>query len=312
LTVEIFEPTSLDLGNDRTLCQGESIALATGLNGAFHLWNTGATGPSIDVSTAGDYWVDVQVAGCTARDSVSVSVVNIAQPDLGDDRTFCSNELVQLSVTPGTASVLWSTGSTAASIPVTVSDTYTVTLTQDGCTASDAVTITVRDFVDVLSLPTELSLCPGRSLLLQVDDVPGALFVWSTGEEGPRLLVSATGTYGVVATGDCIAASATVEVVSGECEATIYVPNAFTPNSDGYNDVFFPTLLGPADGYRLEVFDRWGEVLFSTNVREDGWDGSYSGEVVQDGVYPWMIVYRERTLEGVAERRLRGHVTLLR
>jgi hypothetical protein len=53
-------------------------------------------------------------------------------------------------------------------------------------------------------------------------------------------------------------------------------------------------------------------VLFSTNVREDGWDGSYSGEVVQDGVYPWMIVYRERTLEGVAERRLRGHVTLLR
>jgi gliding motility-associated-like protein len=312
LVVELFVPSSLDLGDDRSLCQGESATLATGITGAVHLWSTGATTPSIEVSNPGTYWVDVLVAGCSARDSVQVAVVALIQPDLGDDRTICANESLVLSVVPGAASVLWSTGSTATSIAVTTSATYSVTLSQDGCTANDAVTIEVRDLVDALTLPAELSLCPGRSLLLEVENIPDATFVWSTGETGPRVVVSSPGSYTVEASGDCISANATVLVVAGECEPTIYVPNAFTPNSDGYNDVFFATLLGPADGYRLEVFDRWGEVLFSTNAREDGWDGSYSGEVVQDGVYPWMIVYRERTLEGVVERRLRGHVTLLR
>ena len=312
LSVELFLPSSLDLGADLTLCQSESATLATGLNGASHVWNTGATSSSITVSTSGEYWVEVQVAGCSARDTVNVAVVNLVQPELGDDRTVCSSETLELSVTPGTASVLWSTGSTASSIPVTTSGTYTVVVSEDGCSASDAVTITVRDFVDELSLPAELSLCAGRSLLLEVDDLPGAAYVWSTGGTGPRLLVISPGTYSVDVTGDCIEASSTVLVVSGECEPTIHVPNAFTPNSDGYNDLFFPTLQGPADGYRFDVFNRWGELLYSTNSREQSWDGSFSGEPVQDGVYSWTIVYRERTIYGVEERRLVGHVTLLR
>jgi gliding motility-associated-like protein len=312
LVVDLFVPSSLDLGDDLSLCQGESATLATGINGAVHLWSTGATTPSIEVSTPGTYWVDVLVAGCSARDSVEIAVVTLIQPDLGDDRTICANETLVLSVVPGGASVLWSTGSTATSIPVTTSATYSVTVSQDGCSASDAVTIEVRDLVDALTLPAEMSLCPGRSLVLEVENIPDAAFVWSTGETGPRIVVSTPGSYSVEASGECISASATVIVVSGECEATIYVPNAFTPNSDGYNDVFMPLLQGPANDYRFAIFNRWGEELYATVERDEGWDGTYGGLPAQDGIYPWIIVYRERTLEGVQERKIFGHVTLLR
>jgi len=312
ITVEFFAPNTLDLGDDITLCQGESATLETGLTGVAHLWSTGATGTSISTSTAGEYWVEVQVVGCTARDTVLVSVVELVQPDLGDDRTICSDEELVLGVIPGDATVLWSTGSSSASITVTTSGTYAVTLTQEGCSVGDVVSITVRERIAELALPELLSICPGGTILLDAGDLPDTDFLWSTGATEPRLLVREPGTYALLATGICVDASATVIVVPGDCEAVIFVPNAFTPNADGFNDVFLPSVQGPADNYRLEVFNRWGEVLFSTNDRGQGWDGGYGGAVSQDGIYIWVITYTEFTELGRTARRLVGHVTLLR
>lgn len=312
INVNYFVPSTLDLGDDITLCQGESTTLETGLTGVAHLWSTGATGTSISTSTAGEYWVEIQVAGCTARDTVLVSMVELVQPELGDDRLICSDEELVLSVSPGDATVLWSTGSDTASITVTTSGTYAVTLSQDGCSVDDVVTITVRERITQLDLPEMLSICPGRTLLLDAGSLPDTEYLWSTGDIEPRLLVREPGTYTLVATGICVDASATVTVVPGDCEAVIFVPNAFTPNADGFNDVFLPSVQGPADNYRLEIFNRWGEVLFSTNDREQGWDGGYGGSGSQDGVYIWAITYTEFTELGRTGRRLVGHVTLLR
>jgi len=312
ITVEFFAPNTLDLGDDITLCQGESATLETGLTGVAHLWSTGATGTSISTSTAGEYWVEVQVVGCTARDTVLVSVVELVQPDLGDDRTICSDEELVLGVIPGDATVLWSTGSSSASITVTTSGTYAVTLTQEGCSVGDVVSITVRERIAELALPELLSICPGGTILLDAGDLADTDFLWSTGATDPRLLVREPGTYALLATGICVDASATVIVVPGDCEAVIFVPNAFTPNADGFNDVFLPSVQGPADNYRLEIFNRWGEVLFSTNDRGQGWDGGYGGAASQDGIYIWVITYTEFTELGRTARRLVGHVTLLR
>lgn len=312
ITVEFFAPSSLDLGGDITLCEGESATLETGLSGVDHLWNTGATGTSIVASIAGEYWVEVQVAGCTARDTVQVTVIEVVQPELGDDRIICSDEELVLSVSPGNASVLWSTGSTASSIVVISSGTYSVSLSQDGCSVGDVVTIQVRERVEELSLPAEASICPGTTILLDAGDLPDTEFLWNTGATDPRLLVREPGSYTLSATGICVDASATVIVVPGDCEAVIFVPNAFTPNADGFNDVFLPSVQGPADNYRLEIFNRWGELLFSTNDRGLGWDGGYGGSVAQDGVYIWAITYTEFTELGRTAQRMTGHVTLLR
>jgi len=79
-------------------------------------------------------------------------------------------------------------------------------------------------------------------------------------------------------------------VIVGE-DYGLYVPDAFTPNGDGINDVFFPKGFGITK-YELNIFDRWGELLFTTTDFAEGWKGNYTGrtdEIVPVGVYVWHI-----------------------
>ncbi len=70
----------------------------------------------------------------------------------------------------------------------------------------------------------------------------------------------------------------------------LYVPNAFTPNGDGLNDVFRPISMG-LKNYHLEIYNRWGHVLFITEDFSKGWDGYFNGELCQDDVYSYKIIY---------------------
>lgn len=91
----------------------------------------------------------------------------------------------------------------------------------------------------------------------------------------------------------------------------IYVPNAFTPDGDGINDAFLPSLDGFAvREYNLTIWNRWGELIFETNDESVAWDGSLGGSLVQDGVYIWQIDLHAQDFVG--RKRLRGHVTVLR
>lgn len=94
-------------------------------------------------------------------------------------------------------------------------------------------------------------------------------------------------------------------------EVIIYVPNTFTPDGDGVNDVFKPSLDGfGVMKYEFTVWDRWGERIFETTDANHSWDGQLNGRPVQDGVYVWKL--EVTALEFVAPRHLIGHVTVLR
>jgi gliding motility-associated-like protein len=312
ITVDVFEPANVTLGPDVQLCPGTTTMLATGLNGVDHLWSTGATSPSITVGAAGIYWVEAGIPGCMARDSVVVSVVPLPTVDLGPDLTFCAGDTTQLAVQAGAATVNWNTGATTPMIDVWQSGTYTVTLTLAGCTTSDAVQVAVLDSITDLGLPAEIAYCLGQDLRLQVTDVAGATYLWNTGASGPWLQVTMPGTYHVQAEGPCMLASAVVEVIEGDCAPFVHVPNAFTPNDDGFNDVFKPVIHGTVLSYRFDIHDRWGEQIFTTTDPNDAWDGRYNGTQVQDGVYVWSLTYRSDPQEGKEQIKRRGHVTLLR
>ena len=75
---------------------------------------------------------------------------------------------------------------------------------------------------------------------------------------------------------------------------SVYVPNSFTPNGDGLNDVFFPlgkyhdNVQGSAE-YEFLIFNRWGEVVFKSTTPYKGWNGTYMNHNVQQEVYVWVI-----------------------
>ena len=92
------------------------------------------------------------------------------------------------------------------------------------------------------------------------------------------------------------------------------MPNAFTPDNDGLNDIFIPSIGGGVaiEDYYFTIWDRWGDLVFESATPGEAWDGSYNdGQYyTQNDVYIWML--EVKSLETGEIVKLRGHVTLLR
>ena len=90
---------------------------------------------------------------------------------------------------------------------------------------------------------------------------------------------------------------------------TVFVPNTFTPNNDGVNDVFIPiTRAISSEEYEFTVFNRWGTMIFRSTSPNVGWDGTYKGKVVSDDAYIWKLQYSYETSSEVIEEQ--GHVMI--
>jgi gliding motility-associated-like protein len=98
-------------------------------------------------------------------------------------------------------------------------------------------------------------------------------------------------------------------------ELVFYVPNSFTPNGDGTNEEFLPVINDVIDEstFKFQIFNRWGELLFESQNKDYGWDGTYgltTGIKCQDGSYTWKIYFKLKKEESY--RVYAGHVNLLR
>ncbi|MBK7130837.1 MAG: gliding motility-associated C-terminal domain-containing protein [Crocinitomicaceae bacterium] len=72
----------------------------------------------------------------------------------------------------------------------------------------------------------------------------------------------------------------------------IYVPNAFTPNGDQHNN-YFQAITQNISYFEMLIFNRWGEIVYSTSSIDHQWDGTYNGTKVPDDVYVWVIIYKD-------------------
>lgn len=94
--------------------------------------------------------------------------------------------------------------------------------------------------------------------------------------------------------------------------APYFIPNTFTPNNDGFNDVFIP-VAGTQKEWKFEIYNRWGNKIFSTEDESLGWNGTAEGKSAPDGTYFWVITYQHYDDEaGLVTVVDEGYVTLLR
>jgi gliding motility-associated-like protein len=119
-----------------------------------------------------------------------------------------------------------------------------------------------------------------------------------------------TGTYQImqIVTNNFGCSDTAYQTITIEEVATVYAPNAMTPNGDGKNDVFYVQGTGIKD-FKLYIFDRWGELLFETDDMTIGWDATYKGLSVKPDVYVWRVVCEFITGE---HGDYYGHVTVVR
>lgn len=163
-----------------------------------------------------------------------------------------------------------------------------------GCKGSDSCTLTVVPLPELV-LPAAVWLMTGEAV--ELNAYSGAFqYDWSNGAPDPRIEVNEPGFYWVkVADGFCTATD-TIEVV--EIPA-VFVPNAFTPNDDGLNDVFGPR-TDDGLGIRFWVFNRWGEQVFKSENLNKAWDGTCQSEKAPAAVYTWLLEwdFNHRTPHG--------------
>jgi gliding motility-associated-like protein len=133
-------------------------------------------------------------------------------------------------------------------------------------------------------------------------------------DENPVHYYSSPGFYLVylIAYTDFGCSDTTAQAIFVDEPLIYYVPNTFTPDDDEFNPEFKPIMTQGIDiyGYQLLIFNRWGEILFESNDAEFGWDGTYGGNIVQDGTYIWKIRYKVIGVDKPQE--IIGHVNVIR
>jgi len=135
---------------------------------------------------------------------------------------------------------------------------------------------------------------------------------WNTGDTTAQITIDSIGQYLVLATSfeNCKSADSVYILWAGK---SFFIPNAFTPNGDGLNDVFgaIPR-LDYVNRFHISIYNRWGQLIFNTSDLNQGWDGTFKGEACQAGVYVYRIVYHDFGMGTQETKVMEGTVVLVR
>lgn len=169
---------------------------------------------------------------------------------------------------------------------------YTDTLTNTfGCDSIVLTNLWVKDSLRNLFLGNDTSICDGDKLLLN-PGLNGVKYLWQNGSAQHTFTVDKEGVYYVEISDACTSLSDTIHVSTGDCSCTFYIPNAFSPNNDGYNDIFKPIVkCAYFKQYSFLIYDRWGELLFQSNDTDLGWDGIFKNQEQAMDNYLWSLSY---------------------
>jgi gliding motility-associated-like protein len=307
-------PLPLHLGNDSSICRGDSILLDAGAGFDNYLWNNGATSATVFAGKAGEYSVKAQSPnGCFARDTLQVlKVYPLPGVKLDPDGWLCEgvSRILDGGVGAGNNTYLWQDGSKGPTLTVTTTGTYWEQVTDNnGCTGGDTVAIT-----QVLPNPhgflvPDTVICNGfPSTITAIGQFDS--YLWSSGETAGHITIKQAGDYTLMVT-DKHGCSATEEIAitTKQCLIGIYFPNAFTPGVSGANDIYRPYVLGNIVHYHLQVFNRWGQRVFTTEDYSRGWDGRVNGVMEPMGTYVWVCQYQFGPETGKIEK---GTMLLIR
>ncbi len=290
--------------NAATICSGQSATLTASGAGSY-AWSTGSVSNPLIVSptTPTSYTVIGNPGGCSGS-AVTTITVNPLPVITATSASVCEGLSATLTAA-GAATYVWSNGDVAATTTLSPSNTtpYTVTgASINGCTGTAVGTVTVFPKPDV-----DFSFDPDPAGVLDpvitFDEQTSAdvnYWNWSFGDGDslspdtknpvhtyPSIETTYTVTLGVHNAGLCPNSISHIIVIGPEF--SFYIPNAFSPNDDQKNDVFGATGGGIVK-FKLLIFDRWGNLIFTGDELNKTWDGKFKGsELVQQDVFVWKV-----------------------
>jgi gliding motility-associated-like protein len=228
---------------------------------------------------------------------------------------LCPHPSVKLDARAGMEAYTWNDGNTAPSRQITQQGIYWVKSVQlNTCSiVVDTFKVTGNISEVKLNIGNDTILCAGESVRLDVKDENFNEYNWSTGDATTSIIVTTPGSYYVSASGNCFKGADTIEVKAGNnCNVCLFVPNAFSPNNDGLNDVMMVNTICPVGFFQLDIYNRYGEKVFGSANPAIGWNGAYKGKPSDVGTYFYYIQYKSKTDVSNAILELKGELVLVR
>jgi gliding motility-associated-like protein len=302
------------ISGTNSICNGQ-MATLTASGGSLYYWSTGNNTNTISISPSINTTYSVIVSnvfGCQASAYSTLAVVPIPTVTIIGDSSICETDILTLTAS-GTGNLLWNTGeisSTITTIPAN-NTTFIVTASNVCGTSSDSISVLVKPLPTV-TISNDTSILVDNSISLFANG--GVSYNWlpiglscntcSIVSNVP----SATTVYTVTITdinGCTVTKLITVNV---ESDFDVFIPDIFSPNGDGQNDILYVRGIGVKE-LSFKVYDRLGEKIFETTDLTKGWDGTYKGTLLNNAVFVYELSV---TLVNGNQINKHGDVTLIR
>ncbi|MFM7770356.1 MAG: gliding motility-associated C-terminal domain-containing protein [Bacteroidota bacterium] len=290
------------LGNDTTVCSIPAFSLVTEVPVT---WENGVVSNSYLVNSTETISATYNYLGCDITDSISIVVSTPPDLNLGNDTTLCGGEVLSFSFP---TAITWNGTTNSASYTVSEPQIVVASFSNGVCSAIDSLEV---NYVPPLSIPIldQYTYCSGDTITLSAISESVETIIWFDGTTSPTHDFFETGAFNVTVSNYCETLSKTWSMEFIDCDSYIYVPNCFTPNSDGINDVWFPS-LNNAKEFEVSIYSRWGDLIYYSRAYSP-WIGNVHGGdyFASDGVYTYSI--KVKFNNGQA-KELVGHVVLTR
>ncbi len=279
----------INLDDSYEFCMGDSLTLSAFYsNTATYLWSTGETNVQETFTTNGNYNVVVTDKGCTYIEEFQI-IVHL-RPILDvEDQAICVNEIATFNAfSPNFIQYEWSTGESTSSIELNTEGWYWVDVYNTNCMLRDSFYLTVNQS-PTFNLPEDTTVCDDEPLILDVTS-EDATYLWNTGSTDSVLEVVDPGIYWVNVLNGCGERIDTVKIHLEDCSCHIYAPTAINYNSTSESGAFEIKADCEFVQYKLKIFNRWGQLVFTSQSPDVYWIPHQSETETQD-VYIYMLEY---------------------
>jgi len=333
--ITIHKPIELNTGGDTIICLKDSAQLFPS-GGVSYLWSPGATlsctqcnNPFASPEKKTTYTViSTDVNGCHDTDRVEVDIKTHVESIVGEGGKICEGETMTLNVS-GARTYLWSPAAaiddpTSASPKVNPVQTtqFRVVAFEGSCIPDTSYAEVIVHPKPTVSVRGEQTIVAGTTADLLASGNNIVRFLWS-----PVNTLSCTDCANPIASPfkttiyqvkvftlyDCVD-SADVKITVLCDNSQLFIPNTFTPNGDGMNDIFMVRGAGISTLKSFRIYNRWGELMFerlnaSVNEKQSGWDGTFNGAQLPPDVYVYMV---EAYCENGDLLKVKGDITIIR
>ncbi|MES2837891.1 MAG: T9SS type B sorting domain-containing protein [Bacteroidota bacterium] len=301
------------------LCADSSVVLDAGADLQSYLWNNGSVERYFPTNKKGKYSVaTIDFNGCKATDFVEVIEMPRVNITAFSDTLVCADLPVKLSAI-GATSYTWApvtylkntTGSSVISIPKTSID-YIVTGMVENCVDYDTLNVTVAAQSNI-ELGDDFFVRAGEEV--QLNAQTDSLIEWYPSDKlscknclSPIYIADSAKVFYATSANylGCISTDSVKVFV--DYDSSVYLPNCFTPNQSGLNDVYKVVTYGVVN-YSMKIFNRWGALVYQWTDAEIGWDGTYKGALAKQDVYAFIFEGRDVKNKLIS---ISGNITLIR